>query len=108
MFWVIIVCFLSLPGSNLRRNVEKVVEESGVTKDTYLFGLSLKMAQYLVDSRSDNTVKSYFHSFRRFENFIRIHGHRALPAQPIHVCLYLTHLLNNGATYHTINNVFIV
>jgi len=101
---MIITHFLYLPGINLRHNVERVVEESGVPRDSSLFGLSTKMAQYLVHSRSDNTAKSYFYSFRRFENFIRNHGHSALPAQPIHVCLYLTHLLDTGATYHSINS----
>ncbi|XP_071172397.1 integrase/recombinase xerD homolog, partial [Mytilus edulis] len=58
-----------------------------------------------INSRSDNTVKSYFNAFKRWERFISLHGHVALPAQPVHVALYLTDLVNNGSTYHPVYNV---
>ena len=62
------------------------------------------MCKLLLDSRSDNTTKSYFYVFKRFEKFIVEHGHSPLPAQPIHVALYFTHLLDHGSTFHPINN----
>ncbi|VDI18026.1 Hypothetical predicted protein [Mytilus galloprovincialis] len=41
---------------------------------------------------------------KRWERFISLHGHVALPAQPVHVALYLTDLVNNGSTYHPVYN----
>ena len=62
------------------------------------------MCELLICSKSDNTVKFYFNAFKRWERFISLHGHDALPAQPIHVALYLTDLINNGSTYHPAYN----
>lgn len=62
------------------------------------------MCELLLNSKSDNTVKSYFYAFRRWEKFITEHGQDALPAQPVHVALYLTNLLNNGSTSHPVSN----
>ena len=36
----------------------------------------------------------------------RQHGHSDLPAQPIHVALYLTHLLNHGASDGVVSSAF--
>ena len=57
-----------------------------------------------MSSKSENTTKSYFSAFKRWENFITAQGQSALLASPIHVALYLTHLLQKGASQHTVNN----
>lgn len=62
------------------------------------------MCSLLLESRSDNTTKSYFYSFKRWEHFITTLGFSSLPAQPVHVALYFTHLLDQGKTFHSINN----
>ena len=56
-------------------------------------------------SKSENTNKSYFNAFKRWETFITAQGHSALPASPIHVALYLTHLLQTGSSQYPVNNV---
>ncbi|XP_052063214.1 uncharacterized protein LOC127702933 [Mytilus californianus] len=62
------------------------------------------MSSYIVNSRSDNTAKSYFYAFKRWETFIKKHGFQALSAQPVHIALYITYLLDTGATCNTINS----
>lgn len=78
---------------------------TGVAEGSDLDLLSDNMWRYLVNSRSDNTAKSYYYSFKRWEAFIQKHGFQAIPAQPVHIALYITHLLDLGATCSTINSV---
>ena len=80
------------------------VLDSGVSPGSYLDDLCPYMSILILSSKSDNTNRSYFNSFQRWENFIKPQGHSALPANPIHVALYLTHLLENGASHHPINS----
>lgn len=97
------VCYF-LIGIKLTSTVQEACLASGLDDNSYMFQLYPKMCELLIESRADNTVKSYFNSFKRWERFISSQGHDALPAQPIHVALYLTHLLKNGSTYHPIYN----
>ncbi|XP_078311190.1 integrase/recombinase xerD homolog [Crassostrea virginica] len=62
------------------------------------------MSRFLMCSRSDGTTKSYMHSFNRWRKFILQHGHSDIPAQPVHIALYITHLLDNGASYSSVNS----
>ena len=96
--------FLLLTGIRINSHVEQAVTDSGIQKDNDLFALCPKMSVLLLRSKSDNTTKSYFSAFQRWENFISGHGYSALPAQPIHVALYITHMLDNGSTYHSVNS----
>ncbi|KAK3093085.1 hypothetical protein FSP39_010888 [Pinctada imbricata] len=61
------------------------------------------MAQFMLASKSDNTSKSYFNGFRRWENFIHAQVHESIPAHPVLVALYITHLLDSGATFSSVN-----
>lgn len=46
-----------------------------------------------------------FNDYRlRWEVFIKAQGHSALPSSPIHVALYLTHLLQTESSQHPVNN----
>ena len=38
------------------------------------------------------------------EKFILQHGHSDIPSQPVHIALYITHLLDNGASYSSVNS----
>ncbi|XP_071166253.1 uncharacterized protein [Mytilus edulis] len=91
-------------GISLDRHVKVAIEDSGVETGSHLYSIYPKMCELLLNSKSDNTVKSYFYAFRRWEKFITEHGQDALPAQPVHVALYLTNLLNNGSTSHPVSN----
>ncbi|KAK3093741.1 hypothetical protein FSP39_019543 [Pinctada imbricata] len=52
---------------------------------------------------SENTCKSYSNGFKKWQRFISAQGHSALPAHPVHIALYLTHLLDSGASSNTVN-----
>ena len=95
-----------LTGIKLEQTVRVAVEDSGVKPDSRLFSLYPKMCNLLLNSKSENTVKSYYYSFKRWERFITDHGHSALPAEPVHVALYLTSLISDGASSHPITNAF--
>ena len=84
----------------------QAVEESGIGEEHPLHGLVKSLSSRLLDSRSDNTVKKYYYSFMKWEKFSKEHSLISLPASPIHVCLYLVHLLDSGATYSTISTAF--
>jgi integrase len=62
------------------------------------------MARYLLDSRADSTVSKYYGAFLRWDRFITMQGSRSIPAQPVEVALYLTHLLDNAMTYHSVSS----
>lgn len=62
------------------------------------------MELYLLQSRSENTNSKYFNAFKRWEQFITTEGGTSVPATPIHVALYLTHLLDNGSSFSVIQS----
>ncbi|KAK3102573.1 hypothetical protein FSP39_012299 [Pinctada imbricata] len=91
-------------GIHLKKHVDDQLESSGVAKGTYLHSLSSSLSEHLVHSRSDNTSKTYLSGFRRWENFIEPQGFSALPAHPVHVALYITHLMDSGTSCNVVNN----
>ncbi|XP_071153484.1 uncharacterized protein [Mytilus edulis] len=91
-------------GITLDNTVKEAVQNSGIEVGSYMYELYPNMCELLINSKSDNTVKSYFNSYKRWERFITLQGHKSLPAQPVHVALYLTHLLNNNSACHPISN----
>ena len=80
------------------------VLDSGVLPDSYLDELYPYMSILIISSKSDNSNKSYFNSFQRWEKFIKPQEQSALPANLIQFALYLTHLLENSASNHPINS----
>ncbi|XP_063395983.1 integrase/recombinase xerD homolog isoform X2 [Mytilus trossulus] len=95
---------LTVAGIGLRDKIKDDVKEAGVDEESELFKYAEHMSSYIVNSRSDNTSKSYLYAFKRWETFIKKHGFQALPAQPVHIALYITYLLDTGATCNTINS----
>ncbi|XP_021357018.1 uncharacterized protein LOC110452691 [Mizuhopecten yessoensis] len=61
------------------------------------------MADRLLSSRSANTNIKYHGGFKRWESFINGQGHTALPASPIHITIYINHLLDNGASHAVVS-----
>jgi integrase len=90
-------------GINITDNIKEQVEGSGVVEGTYLHSLANKLCVHLVNSRSDNTNKVYLSAFKRWEKFIKSQGFPALPGNPVHVALYISHLLDSGASYNVVN-----
>ncbi|XP_063404296.1 uncharacterized protein LOC134687768 [Mytilus trossulus] len=62
------------------------------------------MSSFLLNSRSNNTNKTYFSSFNRWSPFIKEHGFNNLPAAPIHVALYITNMIDKNCSPNVINS----
>ena len=84
-----------LTGIGLRSAINDEVKASGVSTSKML-ELADSLASHLVESRSDGTTNKYYSSFKRWESFISAEGGTAIPAEPIHVALYLTSLIDQG------------
>lgn len=61
----------------------KTAEKHGVEPGSYLSELCPSLSDWILSSKSDNTNRSYFNAYRRWEDFIKAQGHSALPASPI-------------------------
>ena len=72
--------------------------------DRNLSNLAGKMTDYLLESRSENTVKKYMYGFKRWKIFCNSHSLPDLPADPVHVALYITSLLDNNSSQNTVNS----
>lgn len=66
--------------------------------------LASSMSKHILKSRSDSTVSKYFGSFRRWERFINAEGGSAIPAEPVHVALYLTELIDKKCSVSVIQS----
>ena len=77
---------------------------NGEIESTKFTQLGERMEMYLLKSRSENTNSKYFSAFKRWERFITLEKGKAVPATPIHVALYLTHLLHNGSSCSVIQS----
>ena len=87
----------------MQDKIKKLAHDNDVQPGTYLEDLCPQLGIWILSSKSDNTNKAYFNAFTRWEKFIKLQGHSALPANSFHVALYLTHLLNNGASIHSVS-----
>ncbi|XP_068241428.1 integrase/recombinase xerD homolog [Palaemon carinicauda] len=95
------MCF---PGVGVHLHVNKAVIDSGVSLSSRLGDLTGHMCGYLLSSKSDSTNKTYKFGFQRWKVFINGHERSEIPAQPVHVALYITHLLDSGASYSSVNS----
>ena len=93
-----------ISGLNLRDKVRAAVITGGVDPSSSMANLSDNMCRYLLCSKSEGTAKSYHYSYKKWQVFIRGHGFNDLPAQPVHVALYLTYLLDNSTSFNTVNS----
>ena len=57
-----------------------------------------RISAYMLHSKSVNTVKKYFSSFQKWKYFCIQHNYTAIPAEPIHIVLYLTKMLAAGSS----------
>jgi integrase len=95
------VCFPS--GLNLRRCIEDEVQKSGVS-DSSFKDTAGKMADYLVSSKSDSTVKKYYFYFLKWEKYIKSKGGNSVPASPILIAMYLTELIDKKCSYAMVSS----
>jgi hypothetical protein len=57
-----------------------------------------------MSQKRNQLTSSYLSKPAKLDRFITLQGQNAVPAQPVHVALYLTNLLKNGSTYHPVYN----
>ena len=91
-------------GVNLRRNVEAALVESGISEDCNIYNLAGKMTTFLVESRSENTCKKYYSSFNRWKKFAIENSLNELPAEPVHIALYITKLIDEQCSPSVVNS----
>lgn len=60
------------------------------------------MAHQIIGARSEGTNSKYFGAFKRWESYILAEGGIALPAEPIHVALYISSLISRGSSFSVI------
>ncbi|KAJ8317957.1 hypothetical protein KUTeg_003048, partial [Tegillarca granosa] len=70
-----------------------LASKNGTVSDK-LQDLAHSIVNHLVGSRSDNTIKNYFSAFKKWQTFANSENLKAIPAEPIHVALFLTDLMN--------------
>lgn len=95
-----------LSGVGLRETIQRKLSHGGVQSMACGSDMAEKMASYVMDSKAVNTNKKYFDYFKRFKSFCISKGFTYKPADPIHVAIYLTHLLDQRVSFHVISAAF--
>ena len=90
---------------SLKKAIRDEVIDAGVTSDN-ITKLADSMAYHLVSSRSKGTVSKYYGAFKRWTNFAQSNGMDSIPAQPIHVSLYLTYLIDKHSSFSVLQSAF--
>ncbi|XP_052080798.1 uncharacterized protein LOC127718788 [Mytilus californianus] len=93
-----------IKGLRLEQNVQAAIDNSGVSPDNKLRNLANKMSAFIVESKAENTSKKYFYGFKRWKTFINEHKMSELPANPVHVALYLTYLIDKHCSPSVIDS----
>ena len=91
-------------GLNLRQHVREEVAKTRHINDR-LLNLSDSMACRLLNSKSDASSQKYLYIYKKYEAFLRFNSIPLDSASPIHVALYITDLLDKGASYSVVCSV---
>lgn len=93
-----------ISGLRLGPRVEKAIKDSGVKTESELFTYGQKMTTFLLHSKSNNTNKKYYYSFNRWKKFASDHDLNDLPAQSIHIALYITSLIDKHSSHYVVES----
>ena len=94
--------YVVLSGIGLRETIHSRLSDGGA----YDGDLAGRMAAYMLDSKAEATNNKYFGHYKRFKSFCVSKGFSHKPADPIHVAIYLTHLLDSKVSFHVISAAF--
>ena len=89
-------------GIGLTSNVRTRLEAVNVTED----GLAERISSYLLHSRADKTNDKYRASFKKFQQFCAQKNYHSVPADPIHVTIFISTLLDQNCSFSVISAVF--
>ncbi|KAK3107923.1 hypothetical protein FSP39_025264 [Pinctada imbricata] len=93
------------PGERLKPRIASLCDQSGVVMDPVNDLLCNRMCDYMLQCRSEQTKSKYFSLFSRWEQFASSKSVNAIPANPIHIALFITSLLDSGSSYGVISAV---
>ena len=83
--------------------VDEAVRGSGFEDSVETRHLADRMKSYMLSSKSDNTDKKYYFAYQKWKQFIVEKGQPDMLANPVHIALYLTKLLDSGSSYHVVS-----
>lgn len=89
-------------GIGLTANVREQLQSVNVNED----GLAERISSYLLCSRADRTNDKYKSAFKKFQQFCADKSYQPLPADPIHVTIYMSHLLDQEHSFSVISSMF--
>ena len=95
-----------LPNENFEYSYPLNIEQRLVEATVSQKGLAERISSYLVGSRADKTTIKYKSTLNRFQRFCCERGYIYLPANPIHVTVYLSDLLDQRVSYGVIAAAF--
>ena len=96
---------VSFPGVGLRDTLRNEFEEAGVPIVDGERVLT-SVASHLLSSRADGTVTKYSGQLHAFKDFCAAKGFQYLPAVPIHVAMYISHLIDIKKSSSVITGAF--
>ncbi|KAK3108944.1 hypothetical protein FSP39_019460 [Pinctada imbricata] len=92
------------PGRGLENSVLQRCLRAGVPQSEDNVRLEKSMCSYLMQCRSNSTFCKYAGYFKKWEEFCRQKGFCPLPAEPVQFALYITSLLDAGASYSVLQS----
>lgn len=95
-------CFVFFAGIGLNARLTCALNGAGVAGTRNLCN---RISEYMLHSKSDNTVKKYFSAFQKWNLFCVQNKYSAVPAEPIHIVLYMTKLMDSGCSANVISTV---
>lgn len=85
----------------MQSHLTTVLQSAGVSDST---SVVRDMSEFLLHSKADGTQTKYFYYFSRWKVFSRVKGFCCLPADSVHVAVYLTHLLKAGSSPNVVSS----
>ena len=88
----------------MQERVGELMDQAGIDRQHELRSLAENMSTYILSSKSMNTSKKYFSAFTKWRQFAEFYKLPYLPAESIHVSLYLTYLIDRNSSASVINS----
>ena len=87
----------------MSESIQNAIDAAGIRSERFS-ELAGVMAKQLIGARSEGTVDKYLAAFKKWKRFIQAEGGSALPAESIHVALYISSLINQGSSVSVVQS----
>jgi hypothetical protein len=84
-----------ISGVDIKRTLKRKFDEACVEVNNSDVVIN-RMATHILASRADTTVDKYAHHVKHFKDFCASKGFSYIPAQSIHVAMYLSCMIDTG------------